>query len=75
MCNYVRMKLSAWAKQNGLSYRTALTWFHDGTLPVPARRMPSGTILVEDHVSIFGEPCPACGRPINTNEHEKRLKV
>jgi putative resolvase len=31
----------------GISYRTALTWFHAGTLPVPARQLPSGTILVD----------------------------
>jgi putative resolvase len=41
------MKLTAWAKEQGISYRTALTWFHAGTLPVPARQLPSGTILLD----------------------------
>ena len=41
------MKLSAWAKEQGISYRTALNWFHAGTLPVPARQLPTGTILVD----------------------------
>ena len=41
------MKLSAWAKEQGVSYRTALNWFHAGTLPVPARQLPTGTILVD----------------------------
>ena len=39
------MKLSAWSKEQGISYRTALNWFHAGTLPVPARQLPTGTIL------------------------------
>ena len=37
------MKLRDWAKQQGVSYRTAWRWFHDGRVPV--RQMPSGTIL------------------------------
>jgi putative resolvase len=41
------MKLSDWAKSQGISYRTAWEWFKRGTLPVPARRLSTGTILVE----------------------------
>lgn len=41
------MKLTTWAKEQGVSYRAALNWFHAGTLPVPARQLPSGTILVD----------------------------
>ncbi|WP_445184986.1 IS607 family transposase [Pseudonocardia sp. Cha107L01] len=41
------MKLSVWAKENGVSYRAALSWFHAGTLPVPARQLATGTILVD----------------------------
>jgi len=41
------MKLSAWARANGVSYITAYRWFKAGQLPVPARQMPSGTILVQ----------------------------
>lgn len=44
------MKLSAWAKEQGISYRTALNWFHAGTLPVPARQLATGTILVDPPV-------------------------
>jgi putative resolvase len=29
------MKLKQWAASNGVSYRTAWRWFHQGTLPVP----------------------------------------
>lgn len=40
------MKLSEWARENGVSYRTALRWYHAGNLPVPAEQLPTGTILV-----------------------------
>jgi putative resolvase len=41
------MKLSKWAKQNGVSYWTAWKWFRDGNLPVEAIQTKSGTILVQ----------------------------
>ncbi len=42
------MKLSEWARRQGISYLTAWRWFRAGKLPVPARQMPTGTILVEE---------------------------
>jgi putative resolvase len=41
------VKLTEWAREQGVSYRTAWNWFHAGTLPVPARQLPTGTILVD----------------------------
>ncbi|WP_448592498.1 IS607 family transposase [Thermoflexus hugenholtzii] len=41
------MKLSDWARLQGISYLTAWRWFRSGQLPVPARQLPTGTILVE----------------------------
>lgn len=49
------MKLSDWAKQQGITYKTAHRWFQQGKLPVPATQMPTGTILVHP------EPSPAVG--------------
>src|SRR5215471_9153683 len=40
------MKLREWAEQQGVSYRTALRWFHSRTLPVEAEQMATGTIIV-----------------------------
>lgn len=40
------MKLSAWAKQNGLTYKTAWRMWRDGRLPIPAEQLPTGTVLV-----------------------------
>ncbi|MGH9048087.1 MAG: IS607 family transposase [Acidimicrobiales bacterium] len=41
------MKLSEWAKRNGVTYKTAHRWFHTGILPAPAKQLPTGTILVD----------------------------
>ena len=38
------MKLSEYARQNGISYKTAWRWWQEGTLP--GKQMPSGTVLV-----------------------------
>ena len=42
------MKLSEWARQQGVSYRTAWKWFNTGKLPVPAVQTATGTILVQE---------------------------
>ena len=44
----MRMKLSEWAKRNGISYKTAWRWIKQGRFPVPYEQTPSGTILVRD---------------------------
>ena len=41
------MKLREWAGKQGISYRTALRWFHSGTLPIEAEQMATGTIIVK----------------------------
>lgn len=43
------MKLSAWAKEMGISYKTAWTWVKNSTMPsnVKVNIMPTGTILIE----------------------------
>ena len=43
------MKLSMWAKKQGISYRTAWQYFKDGKLPVRATQLPSGTVIVEEN--------------------------
>lgn len=44
------MKLSDWARKQGISYLTAWRWFKAGKLPVPAVQLPTGTILVQERV-------------------------
>ncbi|MBK6999807.1 MAG: hypothetical protein IPH35_08650 [Rhodoferax sp.] len=40
------MKLSEWAKQQGLTYKGAWKMFHAGQLPLRAEQLPTGTIIV-----------------------------
>ena len=40
------MKLSTWAKKNGLTYKAAWRLFKTGQLPIPATQLKTGTILV-----------------------------
>lgn len=42
------MKLSTWAKQQGISYITAWRWVKTGKFPQPFSYMPSRTIIVHD---------------------------
>jgi len=50
-----RVKLSEWARINGVSRQSASRWFHAGVLPVAAHQLSTGMILVE-------EPAPVgCG--------------
>ena len=46
LCYISGMKLSQYAKQQGISYRTALRWFRDGT--IQGYQAPSGTIIVTE---------------------------
>lgn len=42
------MKLSKWAKQQGVCYMTAWRWFRQGIMPVNAIQLPTGTIIVPE---------------------------
>jgi putative resolvase len=50
------MKLSAWAKLQGVSYQTAWRMWKAGTLPVPAEQLATGTVIVH-----AVEPASAAG--------------
>ena len=41
------MKLSEWARREGMDYMAAWRWWRARKLPVPARQTATGTILVE----------------------------
>jgi len=46
------MKLSDWAKTQGISYTTAYRWFKTDKLPVKSSQTLSGTILVEENLTV-----------------------
>ncbi|MGH3171602.1 MAG: IS607 family transposase [Trebonia sp.] len=41
------MELAEWARADGVHPQTAYRWFREGQMPVPARRLESGTIWVD----------------------------
>ncbi|CAN5538759.1 IS607-like element IS1535 family transposase [soil metagenome] len=41
------MKLSDYAREEGVHYITAYRWWREGRLPLPSRQLPSGTIVVD----------------------------
>jgi len=41
------MKLSKWAKTQGICYQTAWRWFKAGKMPVEAYQTKTGTIIVK----------------------------
>jgi len=45
------MKLSQWAKRQGIHYNTAYRWFNEGNMPVSAYKTKSGSIMVEEQSS------------------------
>lgn len=42
------MRLSAWARRQGVHYNTALRWVRDNKMPVPFVRTATGTIIVQE---------------------------
>lgn len=48
------MKLSVWAKQQGISYQAAWKWWKSGKLPVEAEQMPTGTIIIKEQKTVKG---------------------
>jgi putative resolvase len=46
--------IGAWVKAQGVTYRTAWEWFKNGTLPVFARQLATGTILVDGPETLTG---------------------
>lgn len=46
-----RVKLAEWARVNRVHPQTAYRWFREDRMPVPARRLASGTIWVDAAVA------------------------
>ncbi|MBK8168618.1 MAG: IS607 family transposase [bacterium] len=49
------MKLSVWARAQGISYKTAWRMWKAGTLPVPAEQLATGTVIVHAESWVSGE--------------------
>ena len=62
------MKLSEWAKLQGISYKTAWRWFDEGKLPVPAEQMATGTILVKIEEKTENKDCVVYARVSSSDQ-------
>jgi len=62
------MKLSSWAKSQGISYKTAWRWFDEGKLPVPAEQTATGTILVKTSESKEKSECVVYARVSSSDQ-------
>lgn len=49
------MKLSVWARKQGITYQTAWRMCKNGTLGVPFVRLPTGTLIVQEPTTTPGE--------------------
>jgi putative resolvase len=66
------MKLSQYAKQQGISYRTALRWFRDGT--IQGYQAPSGTIIVTEREPMQTVQKVAIYARVSSWEHRENLE-
>jgi putative resolvase len=66
------MKLSQYAKQQGISYRTALRWFRDGT--IHGYQAPSGTIIVTERDQVQTVQKVAIYARVSSSEQRENLE-
>lgn len=72
LCSVFSMKLSQYAKQQGISYRTALRWFRDGT--IQGYQAPSGTIIVTEQEKPPIAQKVAIYARVSSSEHRENLE-
>jgi putative resolvase len=66
------MKLSVWAKQQGITYKAAWNRWKAGKLPVEAEQMPSGTIIVKEQKTATTEAVAPYAR-VSSHDQKKEL--
>jgi predicted site-specific integrase-resolvase len=62
------MKLSDWARKNGLDYKTAYRLYRSGRFPLPTEQLPTGTILVHELPSKTNQAVALCAGVIIRSE-------
>src|SRR5712691_4856659 len=66
------LKVSQYAKQQGISYRTALRWFRDGA--IKGYQAPSGTIIVTEREPVQAVEKVAMYARVSSSEHRANLE-
>ena len=54
------MRLSDWARLNGVHYQTAWSWAKNGQMPVPVIKTPTGRYLVQETTQPTGRTVAYC---------------
>jgi putative resolvase len=67
-----QMKLSVWAKREGITYQTAWRMFKAGRLPMSAKQYPTGTINVDERPAEEGVALYA---RVSSHEQKKDLEA
>lgn len=65
------VNLTEWARRQGVHPQTAYRWFREGTLPVPAVRVNSRSVLVAPEAAISA-PTTALGLYARVSSHDQR---
>lgn len=69
------MKLQQWAKNQGITYKTAWKWVKNDTMPCPFEQLPTGTIIVHPNLSVNTKSKTVCiyGR-VSSSKQKDDLK-
>ena len=67
-----RIKLSEWAKLNGVHPKTAYTWYRNGTLGAKAEKVGARTILVEVEDDAPTPPQDSCVIYARVSSHDQK---
>lgn len=71
-CRCQGVNLTEWAKTQGVHPQTAYRWFREGTLPVPAQRVGSRTILVNIEAGTAPEAVSGLGLYVRVSSHHQK---
>lgn len=70
----IYVKLSEWAKKQGVAYITAWRWYKAGKLPVRAEQMPSGTIIVYEDEPLLDEETVIIYARVSSHDQKEDLQ-
>lgn len=68
------MNLTEWARAQGVHPQTAYRWFREGTLPVPAVRVNSRSVLVSPD-SVLGSAPESFGLYARVSSHDQKADL
>ncbi len=66
------MKLSAWAKKQGIGYRAAWDMFRRGEIPL-AYKLPTGTIIIPEEETVGKPDYVICYARVSSSQNKKNL--